>query len=108
MSLCKAVNAACKDLPAGYTINLHLENGYGGVELIGPDGKEINLNLEDLDLPDQVDEAVFAAKAAHNQRVDYGTATPCNPTCQCSDPSGVVCRPDGLFCGDCGRGIHTS
>jgi hypothetical protein len=67
MDLFKAVDNACRDLPEGYYAKIHMEQGCGCVELFGPDDNEIHLELSDLDLSEQVTEAVFVAKAYYNQ-----------------------------------------
>ena len=68
MKLYKAVNAACGDLPEGYYANIHIENGAGYIELFDSDGNEIHFEAADLNIVDQVDEAVFTAKAADNMK----------------------------------------
>lgn len=67
MDLFKAVDNACRDLPEGYHAKIHMERDCGCVELFGPDGNEIHIELADLNLSEQVSEAVCAAKAAHRR-----------------------------------------
>jgi len=67
MKLFEAVNNACRDLPEGYHINLHMENGCGCIELFDFEGEEVKLELCDLDLAEQINKAVFAAKESYSQ-----------------------------------------
>ena len=63
MKLLNAVEKACGELPKGYHINLYMENGAAYIELFDYLDNEISLCLDDLALDEQVEEAIFAAKA---------------------------------------------
>lgn len=60
-TLFEAINKACGELPEGWMIYIEMENGYGGVRL-EYEGEEVKLDYTDLDLTEQVGEALWAAK----------------------------------------------
>ncbi|RRW90627.1 hypothetical protein [Pandoraea apista] len=58
--LCKAAAT----LPEGWEIVVEVENGYGGVNLIAPDGTETDFSGQDMLLSEQIGAAIDAAIAA--------------------------------------------
>lgn len=62
-ALSRKVYRACEDLPEGWSIRIDLENGYGGVKLIDPDGEENELPVDGW-LSDAMRESIAAAQAA--------------------------------------------
>ncbi|QDX22160.1 hypothetical protein FP568_13435 [Pandoraea pnomenusa] len=58
--LCKAAG----ELPEGWQIVVEVENGYGGVNLIAPDGMETDFSGRDMLLSEQISAAIDAAIAA--------------------------------------------
>ncbi|WP_239009675.1 hypothetical protein [Delftia lacustris] len=62
-SLSREVYRACEDLPEGWSIRIDLENGYGGMKLIDPDGEEDELPVDGL-LSDAMRASIAAAQAA--------------------------------------------
>ncbi|WP_287497518.1 hypothetical protein [Pandoraea sp. CB10b_02] len=58
--LCKAATK----LPAGWEIVVEVENGYGGVNLIAPDGTETDFSGQGMLLSEQIGAAIDAAIAA--------------------------------------------
>lgn len=62
-ALSSEVYRACEDLPEGWSIRIDLENGYGGVVLIDPDGEENELPVDGL-LSDAMRESIAAAQTA--------------------------------------------
>jgi hypothetical protein len=62
MDLLKAIDNAARDLPAGYIINLGIENGAAWVELITPNYyEEYSIDGADLTLAEQIEYAVKTA-----------------------------------------------
>ena len=62
----EAIQRACSDLPEGYEVRLHMENGYGGIEWSTPDGAVELIGGEgfiDSDINEAVDAALEHAKA---------------------------------------------
>ena len=111
------MNEACRDLPEGYHAHLHMENGCCCVELFGPDDEEISLDLEDLELDEQIAEAVFAAKAAHNHRLqrrrrynaDYCSPELCVQCPVCEKNIRLEAQKTMNVCSKCfGTGIFSS
>jgi hypothetical protein len=62
MNLNEAVEKAARDLVPGYSIKIHIEKDAGFVQLFDQKDQEILVNMSDLDLAEQVGEAVFVAK----------------------------------------------
>ena len=73
-SLSREVYRACEDLPEGWAIRIDLENGYGGVKLIDPDGEENELPVDGL-LSDAMRESIAAAIAAQDKEGCAESAT---------------------------------
>ena len=61
MTLYGAIEKACKELPLNYHFNLCIENGYAGISIYGPGG-ELNFDTADLNITQQVLEAVALVK----------------------------------------------
>lgn len=62
-ALSREVYRACEDLPEDWAIRIDLENGYGGVKLIDPDGEESELPVDGM-LSDAMRLTIDAAMAA--------------------------------------------
>ncbi|WP_280192661.1 hypothetical protein [Delftia sp. PS-11] len=60
--LSREVYRACEDLPEGWSIRIDLENGYGSVKLIDPDGEENELQVDGW-LSDAMRASIAAAQA---------------------------------------------
>ena len=58
---------AAFDLPTGYQVEIVIENMAGWVQLRNPDGDFIELHNSDLDLAEQVSEAIDAAIKAQKE-----------------------------------------
>jgi len=63
-------NLACRDLPEGYYIEVNLEQGSGGVTLTDPEGEDIYVCPDDLDIDQQIREALRLALEHHRGSVD--------------------------------------
>lgn len=62
----EAIQRACGELPEGYEVRLHMENGYGGIEWSAPDGTVELIDGEgfiDSDINEAVDAALAHAEA---------------------------------------------
>ncbi|NID15433.1 hypothetical protein [Luteibacter yeojuensis] len=60
----EAVEAACRDLPDGYIIELALERGAAVPTLYDPDGEQISPEVGNgLELPDEIADFVVLANA---------------------------------------------
>lgn len=70
--LLAAVNSACGELPDGWSIELNIENGYGGIELFNDEGEKIPSEeclVDDCTLAEDIGNAVqFAIDAARAAR----------------------------------------
>lgn len=58
-------NEACRDLPEGYTIEIHLERHSGYVTLTDDEGDDIEVCEDDLDMEGRVREALKVALEHH-------------------------------------------
>jgi hypothetical protein len=55
------VERACRDLPTGYLLSIYAEAGAGWVELHGPMGVKVNLDVADRTIAEQVEAALTEA-----------------------------------------------
>lgn len=62
------LNILCRDLPDGYCIKIHCENGYGGVTLHGPKLLVIDGDNPDTSLEEQALDLVRIAKEHEEQQ----------------------------------------
>lgn len=60
-SLHDQAHRACQELPQGWWIQIHLEEGYGGVELYNPDGKKVEIPEDYDQLQDNLQNAIDIA-----------------------------------------------
>lgn len=56
-SIADVLNRLCRDLPEGYQIQIFAEKHAGGVDLIGPDGENIEFPSNMETIVEQIDDA---------------------------------------------------
>jgi hypothetical protein len=60
-------NTAARDLPDGWRIEVHVENGWGAVIAVRPDGSEVDMDDGIHNIEQQIKNAVALAKAEENR-----------------------------------------
>lgn len=61
MTIQELCNKAAAELPEGFRLSIEVERGFGGVSLLGPDDDWVKFDDEDIDIEQQMLNAIKKA-----------------------------------------------